>query len=134
MSVAKILVAQDGNGYSLSACAGALRGYETLLACTLKDAVTQIGEDKFDLVVVDVHFDESRAIELATYIRGAKKDLVPILILRLQASDNEVALRKTLDSLVKLGTVSQYLEVKDDPDAVEKIRSAVEAYLPVFLK
>lgn len=90
----------------------ALDGLEVVPALRLQEAERLIVENGISLFVVGIHFDDSRAMQLITSIRTDEnhKD-TPILVVRLSPSEHEEMLRMSLDTLVKLNIVSEYIEM-----------------------
>lgn len=109
---------------------GALTGYDLVVVSTLDAAVSLIKEDGIKLFVIGVHFDESRAIELVNEIRKDRKHKsTPIVLLRQSSIRITSLLRTTIDSLKKVGTVSEYLEVENNPEPGKAIRDSISRLL-----
>ena len=129
MEPARILLAEDAN--NLPTLTAALRGYELLATVTLKQAERLIIEDGINIIVVGIHFEDSRAMELIQMVRlDAKHEKTPIIVHRLNPSDHGAVLRQTLDVMKTLKVIQEYLELEGNPAAKQKIREAVEQYLP----
>ena len=129
MKVARILVAQNPKGLQVTKTA--LSGYEVVTVDNIQRAKHQVMEDGIDLFLLGIHFDDSRAIELVSFIRNDEKHKkTPIIIMRVLPTLMVDSLRTTINALIKTGTVSQYLEVEGDQDPVDKIRKAVQKFLP----
>jgi hypothetical protein len=127
---ARILVAHDHGG--LSIIEKALHGCDLVVVTDMKKVEFLTTEDGIDCFVIGIHFDYSRAVELVTTIRRSEKHkTTPVILIRCSPSPNAQMLRSTVDLLIDHGTVRQYLELDDDPDAVEKIRAAVDECLAV---
>ena len=60
----------------------------------------------------------------------AKHEKTPIIVHRLNPSDHGAVLRQTLDVMKNLKVIQEYLELEGDAKAEQKIRDAVEQYLP----
>jgi DNA-binding response OmpR family regulator len=89
----------------------ALRGYEVMQAGTLKEAERLTIEDGINLFIVGIHFDDSRAMQLITTIRlDEHHKTTPIVVVRLSASEHTEMLRMTLDTLVKLNIINEFIE------------------------
>jgi response regulator RpfG family c-di-GMP phosphodiesterase len=48
-----------------------LDGYDLIVASTMVDALANLKEEKFDLVVVGIHFDDSQMFELIRYVQSS---------------------------------------------------------------
>lgn len=105
----------------------ALEQYQTAVATTVKDARALIADHAFDLAIVGIHFDESRAIELISWMKDNAAD-VPIILVQLMPSDLERPYDKTGMSLVKGGAICQYLNLEHDSQWQESLRSAIARF------
>jgi response regulator RpfG family c-di-GMP phosphodiesterase len=127
---ARVLVAHDSKALSLTSYA--LYGYRLLKATNKHEAEALVINDSIDLFVVSIHFDDSRAVELISFIRKHEKhDLRPIVVIRFMPAANTEVLRDTVNGLIKVGSVRSYLELEKDPDIIKKIRNEIEFCLPV---
>lgn len=128
MKPARILIAEEDSMMPL--VAEALGGYELIEVYTYEQAVRMILEDGIDFVVIGVHFDDSRAIELITFIRTNKSHhTIPIIVQRLSHTEFAGLLRTSLAAMKSLRLINDYLELDYDRDAKAKIREAVELLL-----
>ncbi|MBI4522428.1 MAG: hypothetical protein HY695_01305 [Deltaproteobacteria bacterium] len=60
-----------------------LSGRELTFVSTLTDAHAALKADHFDMIMIGVHFDESRMFDLLRYVRAdAKYDRVPVVCFR----------------------------------------------------
>jgi hypothetical protein len=126
MPKGKILVAHDPSG--LFTIESALHGYELVIATDFMKAELMIIEDGIDCIVIGIHFDYSRAVELVSAIHKSEKHkTTPVILVRYSPSTNEQMLRFTVNQFIDLGTVKDYLELEHDADAAEKLRAAVDA-------
>lgn len=108
----------------------ALEGHELVLVNDLQAAQYQILEDEIDLFVVGIHFDDSRSIELIDLIQKDQKHTnTPVILIRLLHTPLADFLRTTVATLIKLGTVTQYLELADDLNPELSLREAVSSCL-----
>jgi len=79
----KVLVADVPEAHAR--LAAVLNGSEARFVHTLGDALRALAEEDFDLVLVGVHFDESRMFDLLRAVRkGSRNAAVPILCTRLR--------------------------------------------------
>jgi response regulator RpfG family c-di-GMP phosphodiesterase len=128
METVRILIAEEDPMMPL--VVAALQGYELIEAYTFEQAVRMILEDGIDVVVIGIHFDDSRAMELITYIRTNKEHhKIPIVVHRLCHSEYAGLLRTSLLAMKSLRFVNEYLELENDPHAKSRIREVVEAQL-----
>ncbi len=89
----------------------ALRGMEVMQAGTAQEAERLIVEDGIDLFILGIHFDDSRALQVITTIRlNEKHKKTPILVVRLSPSEHTEMLRMTLDTLIKLNVITDFIE------------------------
>lgn len=112
----------------------ALEGYDLVVAQDFDHAQKLItDDDEFDLFVIGILFDDSKAMELIKIIRlDPTKHNIPILVTRFMPSQYEDMLRRVLDTMKALNTVSDYLESDlSVPELKERVRHTVEKYLPV---
>jgi len=64
-----------------------LPGHELLFVRTMREAMVTLRHDSFSLVVIGVHFDESRMFELLTHVRSLSAyDAVPVVCVQGLAS------------------------------------------------
>ena len=59
-----------------------LNGHELVCARTLSEAQRLLEQQAFDLVVVGVHFDDSRMFDLVRHIRGGGQTEPPVACMR----------------------------------------------------
>ena len=129
MKKGRILIAHDAN--HLGVVTKALEGYDLVVVSDVMGAQYQIMEDGIDLVIIGIHFDESRAIELVNIIRSDDKHKkTPIVLIRLSPTGLSESINVTTAALIKIGTVSEYLELESDPEAALKIKDVVGSLLP----
>jgi CheY-like chemotaxis protein len=124
----RVMIAQDAK--ALGATRDALEDYQLVVVTDMQAAQHEVIEDGIDLFVIGLHFDESRAIELVSFIRndpGHKK--TPIIFVRLLPTTMKDILKSTVMALIKAGTINQYLELEGDPDYVTKIKAAVASLM-----
>lgn len=128
MKTARILIAHEPQGMDLITTS--LQGYDLVPVTTIEDARYHINQGGIDLFLIGIHFDDSRAVEMITGLhQNPKYQTTPVVVVRLLSSQLVDFLRSTTGALIKLGTISQYLEIEGDPDASIKIKEAVKAAL-----
>jgi response regulator RpfG family c-di-GMP phosphodiesterase len=129
MKKARIMIAQDAK--ALGKTKDALDAYELVVVTDLMQARYQLIEDGIDVFVIGIHFDESRAIDLVNFIRNDKKhERTPIIFVRLLPTTMKDILKTTVVALIKIGTISDYLELEGDPDFASKIKQSVSSLVP----
>jgi DNA-binding NtrC family response regulator len=126
MKKTRILVAHELNRSEV--IISALMGYELVLVSDITAAEYQVMEDGIDMFIVGIHFDDSRAIELVNFIRLNKKHkTTPVIMVRLLSSAIADFLRSTTETFIKIGSISHYLELVDEPEPGKVILDAVTA-------
>ena len=110
----------------------ALEGYELLIAKDKSEAKKLILENDIDICVIGILFDDSSGMELIKIIRlGERNKNTPLFITRFMPSQHERMLRSTLETMVAIGTVSDYFESDYRAPGIEStVRSRVEKFLP----
>jgi hypothetical protein len=56
--------------------------YKLSFASTLREAERLLTTQHFDLLIVGIHFDESRGMELLKFVQGAKQLKIPVLVIQ----------------------------------------------------
>ena len=102
----------------------ALESYETAVATTIKDAKALLSDHAFNLAIVGFHFDESRAIELISWMTSNAVN-VPIILVQMSPSDLERPFDKTGASLVKGGAICRFLNLEHAPEWQEILKAAI---------
>lgn len=126
------MIAQDAQALGMTQ--DALRGYDLVVVTEIRAAQRLVMEDGIDLFVIGIHFDDSRAVELVRFIRSDQRHkTTPIVFVRLLPTTLRDILGTTVLALIKMGTISQYLELENDPDFAVKIRDYVSSLLPLQL-
>lgn len=129
MKPARILVAVRPE--PLPTVTAALAGYDLLLAKDVEHGQSLILEyGSFDLFVIGILFDDSKAMELIKTIR-LDNTTVPIIATRFMPSLHAEMLQHVMDTMMALDTVNAYFERElDDPNLHEDFRTLVEQWLP----
>lgn len=130
MSIGKILIAEDSTW--LARVQTALAGYQLMTAMTMREAMSLLDEDGIDLIVVGIHFDESRAIEFLKRVRESEVHAkTALIVMRFAPSEHEHILRQTMGVVRLLSGVTDYIEDETDGEPIEKrLRAAVDAAMP----
>ncbi len=123
-----ILVAEEHSAINI--VSSALKEFALLEATRFEQAQRLILDAGIDLVVIGIHFDESRAVELIKCVKTSENHhSTPIIVLRLTPSELADVLRNTLSIMKSLSLVDLYLELEGMPDAAVQIRKAVDKQL-----
>jgi CheY-like chemotaxis protein len=78
-TMARILIAEPAEGDEFLESLLKPR-HELVVVATMNSAVTRLKKDTFDLIIIDLHFDESRMFDLMNVIRAMSKyDEKPII-------------------------------------------------------
>ena len=105
----------------LEACAG----HQVETATTVNEVKDCLAANTYDAIIVGVHFDESRAMELIAWLRQERPN-TPIIMVRLKPSDFEETFRRTAKALKKVGSICSYLELEGDTLWQTKIQKALK--------
>lgn len=124
VSTQKILIAQSP--ISMARTVNAVSCYQIETVSEFGEACQIANEKKFDLFLIGVHFDESRGIDFVNVIRTISKHQgIPIILIRFVPTLVGESLKLIADALVKVGAISQYLEVEGEANAENLVREAV---------
>jgi DNA-binding NtrC family response regulator len=127
-SVAKNILVADAPGGNSSLRAALVDEFVVTFTSTLKEAQAQLLARTFDLVVVDVHFDDSRCLDLLNFIRNTDAlDQLPFIIV--QHRDLDLAhTMPAVKSVAKLLGVCQVLKIGSmhSEKAEQEVRKAVK--------
>lgn len=131
MKKARILVAQERS--CIHVLEDALAGYELLLTTKLQEAERLLIENGIDLIVVGIHFDDSRAMELVKTARDSSSHKkTPIIVVRYWPSEHAQILRQTMEIMKSVRAVSAYIEADaEERPFMERVREAVDHTLPI---
>lgn len=121
----KFFLASDLEG--LRRLYAVLAEFDFRSAFTLDDALRLLDSPmNFDLIIIGVHFDDSRAVDLLREIRSRPKyELTPILFIRTQPSNISQILEQSILSLKDAYRVNGLIETEllDEDDC--KIREEI---------
>jgi len=107
-----------------------LSGYQFIEARSLHHAEKLVVAENFDLFLLDVHFDDSKATELVNIIRRNEAYAeTPIVIVRIAPSEFLRQVRETMVLLRRLERINGYLEVFDDESSQTKLRNCIAIHL-----
>jgi len=116
----RILLAHDPEkiGFILDA----LEGLDVVAATTLNEAEHLIFENGIKLFIAGIHFDDPRALQLITAIRlDSKHKSTPIIVVRLSQSEHTEMLRMTLETLIKLNIIDEFIEIDRHGDTQKRL-------------
>jgi response regulator RpfG family c-di-GMP phosphodiesterase len=129
MSIARILIAEDPE--ALPCITQALAGYELLIASSVNEVERMTIADGIDLFILGIHFDDSRATELASMIRRtAAHEKTPIILVRILPSKIEKFIRSSTNGLKASGVITDFLEFPKREEISSKLKKVVESRLP----
>jgi CheY-like chemotaxis protein len=91
-----------------------LPGHELIFVRTMREAISALRRDGFDLILIGLHFDESRMIELLSHVRGLEKyrDAPVICVQGIEVNLPESVL-KSIDMAVKALGGTAFLDLRD---------------------
>jgi DNA-binding transcriptional regulator YdaS (Cro superfamily) len=95
----------------------ALSGHELVGVTRLAEAVHALKREKFGMIVIGVHFDESRMLELLQHVRISRREAaVPVVcVLGMQADLSPVAVQ-ALDRAAKALMANAFLDLREFAD------------------
>jgi hypothetical protein len=111
--------------------------HELTFVRTMVEAVRELRRDGYQVVVIGLHFDESRMFELLSYIRSlAKYDDTPVLCVQGLELTLPEAVRKNIDVAVKAMGGKAFLDLRERSHDIREHcsfmdRVAVEAGTPL---
>ena len=98
--------------------AGLLAGHDLTFASTLDQARSLLINRSFDLIVVSVHFDESRMFDLLRYLRGQERHRATPVVCVLTADFASHAIAaEGLEIAVKALGGTAYVDLKTSGDS-----------------
>jgi len=111
-----------------------LSGYELTFVRTMGEARRELEADGFVLILVGVHFDDSRMFDLLRQVRseGRNKD-IPIICVREPGLGFTAISSHTLEVTCRALDANVFLDltnINDEPGRDAALRAAVEGLLP----
>jgi DNA-binding NtrC family response regulator len=92
-----------------------LPGHELVFARSMREAMATLRHDGFSLVVIGLHFDESRMFELLTHVRGLSKyEHVPVVCVQGLELAIPESVMKTVDMAVKALGGTAFVDLRDE--------------------
>ena len=109
----------------------ALAGYTLTCVSTIEDALNALQKQQFDAIVIGMHFDESRALELVKILRqDSRFASTPVFVIRVIQTPYASILKSALDIMIMVKAVNQYFECDDPGDKLGSLRKAIDDILP----
>lgn len=92
-----------------------LPGHALVFARTMTEAMATLRHDGFSLVVIGLHFDESRMFELLTHVRSlAKYEDVPVVCVQGLEFVIPEPVMKTVNMAVKVLGGTAFVDLRDE--------------------
>lgn len=98
-------------------------GYNVSVACSYQEAVAQVKEGVYDLVVSDIKMNDGSGIDLLRDIKATNPETLVVMITAYATTENAI-------QALKMGAVDYIL--KDNEDFVEEIKIAVAKSLEFY--
>ena len=92
-----------------------LNGHELAFARTLGEAQRRLAQGAFDLLVIGVHFDDSRMFDLVGHVRGAQNEL-PVACVRCHRFVSPALSIEGLEVAARAARCSLFLDLTKYPD------------------
>ena len=92
-----------------------LPGHDLHFVRTLVDAVRELRKDGYQMVVIGMHFDESRMFELLRYVRSLReRHDVPVICVQCMDVLLSEAVLKNMDDAVKALGGTAFVDLRED--------------------
>lgn len=105
----------------------ALSHFEVDYVSSIETAAAQFSAVNYSLIVVGLHVDDSRGLEIIKMAGEVKTRQCPTLVVRLISSPNQRALSSVARTLLKLNTIDGFFESDDEDErTVLELRKQVE--------
>jgi hypothetical protein len=105
-----------------------LPGHHLTFVRTMREAILALRRDGFGLIVIGLHFDESRMIELLSYVRGLEKYRdAPVICLQGIEVNLPDAVLKSIDVAVKALGGTAFLDLRDGVEKFSEHCGALES-------
>jgi PleD family two-component response regulator len=113
MSQAKVLVADiPAADEKIRAC---LPGHDLHFVRTLGAAVRELRRDGYQLIVIGMHFDDSRMFELLQYVRSLPRHKdVPVICVQCEEVMLSEAVLKNMEDAVKALGGTAFVDLRDN--------------------
>lgn len=108
----------------------ALNEYVFVAASNTAQVFQIIEKYPVDLFLVDIHFDDSSALDLVSALRkNPVYENTPIVLFRHRPSEHAKLLRTSVLQVVVPYKIPLYIELDESEDAASEVRTAVDALL-----
>jgi CheY-like chemotaxis protein len=108
-------------------------GHKLYFARTVDEGLRALERENFDLLIISVHFDDSRMFDLLRQVRGEGRNKgIPIVCVREPGLGFTAISGNTLEVTCRALDASAFLDLarmKDDEERNTALRSAVESLL-----
>jgi CheY-like chemotaxis protein len=113
----KVLVADVRNADEV--ISGCLPGHELVFVRTMHEALRALHRDGYGLIVIELHFDESRMFELLEEVHGLERyRAVPVVCVQAIEVGLSEAVLKNIDVAVKALGGEAFLDLRDGAEAL----------------
>lgn len=112
MSQVKVLVADVPEADAkIREC---LPGHDLHFVRTLAQAVRELRKDGYQMIIIGMHFDDSRMFELLRYVRGLpQRNDVPVICVQCQEVMLSDAVLKNIEDAVKALGGTAFVDLRD---------------------
>ena len=93
-----------------------LNGHELAFARTLSEAQRQLAQAGFDLIVIGVHFDDSRMFDLVRHVRSGGQNEPAVACVRIHRFVSPALSIEGLELAAKAATCNVFLDLTKYPD------------------
>jgi len=114
--------------------AAVLAGRELHFVRTVDEAMRALAQEAFDLLVISVHFDDSRMFDLLREVRSVARDQgLPIVCVREPGLGFTAISSHTLEVTCRALDANGFVDltrINDDAERDAALRAAIEGFLP----
>jgi len=113
--------------------AAVLAGRELHFVRTVDEAMRALAQEAFDLLVISVHFDDSRMFDLLREVRTVARDQLPIVCVREPGLGFTAISSHTLEVTCRALDANGFVDlatINDDAGRDAALRAAIEGFLP----
>lgn len=104
-----------------------LPGHELSFVRTMREAIFALRRDGYGLIVIGLHFDESRMIEMLSYVRGLEKYRdAPVICVQGIEVNLPASVLKSIDVAVKALGGTAFLDLRDGAEKFSEHCGALE--------
>ena len=109
-----------------------LHGHELAFARTLGEAARILEQRDFDLIVIGVHFDDSRMFDLVRHVRSGGQEEPPVACVRSTRFVSPALSIEGLEMAVQALSADCFvdlLQFQDEPSGDAPLRAALQRYV-----